>query len=109
MKIRFVTVALAAMISTTSVAVPALAHQGEDHAPVPQAVEGDGVVKAIDAKAGTIVIAHGPIAALKWPSMTMKFKVESAAVLNGVTVGKKVRFTLKNVGGKPVIAQIHVM
>ena len=100
---------LLGVIAVVVFAVPALAHQGEDHAPVPQAVEGDGVVKAIDAKAGTIVIAHGPIAALKWPSMTMKFKVESAAVLNGVTVGKKVRFTLKNVGGKPVIAQIHVM
>ncbi len=109
MKIKFVTVALAALIATTSMAVPALAHEGEDHAPVPQAVEGDGVVKAIDAKAGTIVIAHGPIPALKWPSMTMKFKVESTAVLNGVTVGKKVRFVLKNVGGKPVVSQIHVM
>jgi Cu(I)/Ag(I) efflux system protein CusF len=109
MKTRFVTVALAALISTTSMAAPAVAHEGEDHAPVPQAVEGDGVVKAVDARAGTIVIAHGPIPALKWPSMTMKFKVESAAVLNGVTVGKTVRFTLKNVGGKPVVSRIHVM
>jgi Cu(I)/Ag(I) efflux system protein CusF len=55
------------------------------------------------------VIAHGPIAALKWPAMTMKFKVESAAVLNGVTVGNTVHFWLKNVGGKPVVSQIHVM
>lgn len=109
MKSALMIAAVAALLSTASAAVPALAHQGEDHAPVPQAVEGDGVVKAVDVRAGTVVIAHGPIAALKWPAMTMKFKVESAAVLDGVTVGKTVHFWLKNVGGKPVVARIHVM
>lgn len=109
MKFNPMIAALAAVLSAASAAVPVLAHPGEDHAPIPQAVEGDGVVKAVDVKAGTIVIAHGPIAALKWPAMTMKFKVESAAVLNGVTVGKTVHFWLKNVGGKPVVARIHVM
>lgn len=109
MKSGLMIAAVAALLSTASAAVPALAHPGEDHAPVPQAVEGEGVVKAVDARAGTVVIAHDPIAALKWPAMTMKFKVESAAVLNGVTVGKTVHFWLKNVGGKPVVSQIHVM
>jgi len=102
--------AVAAILSTTAaVTAPAMAHSGEDHAPAPQAAEGQGVVKAIDARAGTITIAHGPMPALKWPPMTMKFKVETAAVLNGVTVGKKIHFVLKNVGGKPVVTQIHVM
>lgn len=109
MKSSLMIAALAAVLATASAAAPVLAHPGEDHAPVPQTVEGDGVVKAVDARAGTVVIAHGPIAALKWPAMTMKFKVESAAVLNGVTVGKTVHFWLKNVGGKPVVSQIHVM
>jgi Cu(I)/Ag(I) efflux system protein CusF len=109
MKTKLMIAALAAAFSTTGLAAPALAHGGEDHAAAPQAAEGQGVVMAVDAKAGTVVLKHGPIAALKWPAMTMKFKVESAAVLNGVTVGKTVRFTLKNVGGKPVVSEIHVM
>jgi len=109
MKTKLLIAALAAVFSTTGLAAPALAHGGEDHAAAPQAAEGQGVVMAVDAKAGTVILKHGPIAALKWPAMTMKFKVESAAVLNGVTVGKKVHFVLKNVGGKPVVSRIHVL
>ncbi len=110
MKTKLIMAAIAATLSTAAVVLPAQAHPGHtEHAPAPQSAEGQGVIKAVDARAGTVVIAHGPIAALKWPAMTMKFKVESAAVLRGVTVGKTVHFVLKNVGGKPVISQIHVM
>lgn len=109
MKTKLMIAALAAALAAASAAVPALAHQGEDHAPAARTAEGEGVVRAVDAGAGTVVIAHGPIAALKWPAMTMKFKVETAAVLDGVTVGKKVHFVLKNVGGKPVVSEIHVI
>lgn len=109
MKSNLMIAALAAALSTAGMAVPALAHNGEDHGAAPQSASGEGVVKAVDVKAGTVVIAHGPIPVLKWPSMTMKFKVASAAVLNGVTVGKKVRFVLKNEHGKPVVSEIHVL
>jgi Cu(I)/Ag(I) efflux system protein CusF len=109
MKSNLMIAALAAALSSAGMAVPALAHNGEDHGTAPQAASGEGVIKAVDAKAGTVVIAHGPIAALKWPAMTMKFKVESAAVLKGVTVGKKVHFVLKNEHGKPVVSEIHVL
>ncbi len=109
MKSNLMIAALAVALSSAGMAVPALAHNGEDHGTAPQAASGEGVIKAVDAKAGTVVIAHGPIAALKWPAMTMKFKVESAAVLKGVTVGKKVHFVLKNEHGKPVVSEIHVL
>lgn len=109
MKTRMMIAVAAALMSATAVAMPALAHQGENHAAAPQTAEGQGVVKAVDAKAGTIIIAHGPITALKWPSMTMKFKVEKASILSGVTVGKNIHFVLKNVGGKPVVTEIHAM
>ena len=33
-----------------------------------------GKVEAVDATAGTVTIAHGPVDALKWPAMTMTFK-----------------------------------
>lgn len=32
-----------------------------------------GTVESVDARAGTITIAHGPVAALDWPAMTMAF------------------------------------
>lgn len=109
MKSNLMIAVLAAALSTTGMTVPALAHNGEDHGATPQAASGEGVIKAVDVRAGTVVIAHSPIAALKWPAMTMKFTVESAAVLTGVTVGQKVHFVLKNVHGKPVVSEIHVL
>ncbi|HZZ69151.1 MAG TPA: copper-binding protein [Phenylobacterium sp.] len=53
-----------------------------------------GVVKAIDPAAGRITIAYEPVEALNWPSGTQPFPVAKSALLNGVTVDEKVRFTL---------------
>ena len=82
-------------------ATGALAH-GQDHSAhaghaAPAAagsVEGTGVVKKIDAKSGSVTIAHDPIKALNWPAMTMPFKVADKALLAKVKVGAKVRFDL---------------
>lgn len=60
---------------------------------------GTGAVKAVDPKAGTVTIAHGPIQALGWPAMTMPFKVASPALLDKVVAGSRVQFTL--VGASP--------
>lgn len=111
---KFVAAALAAVLSTTAFAASAAHHGGAapaaaPRAAAPQTADGTGVIRAVDAKAGTVTIAHDPIAALKWPAMVMKFKVETATVLNGVTVGKKVHFVLRNIGGKPVVTQIHIL
>ena len=59
---------------------------------------GVGTIKAIDAKAQTVKLAHGPIAELKWPGMTMAFKVADAKLLEGLAVGQKVAFTLESSG-----------
>jgi len=92
MKTNLMIAALAAALSTAGMAVPAVAHPGEDHAPVPQAAEGEGVVKAVDVRAGTVVIAHGPIAALNWPAMTMEFKVANSSLLSGLKPGMSLSF-----------------
>lgn len=52
----------------------------------------EGAVDAIDAKAGTVSISHGPIASLKWPAMTMEFKVANDALLKDVKPGAAVSF-----------------
>ena len=104
---RNILVAIALAAAASTAAAPALAHNGENHAAAPQSAEGQGVIKAVNAKAGTVTIQHGPIAALKWPAMTMTFRVTTPAVLNGVTVGKKVHFVLVNEHGKPAVSAIH--
>ena len=47
---------------------------------------------SVDAKAGTVSISHGPIASLKWPAMTMEFKVANASLLQALKPGAKVAF-----------------
>jgi Cu(I)/Ag(I) efflux system protein CusF len=69
--------------------------------------EGSGVVKAVDTKAGTVTIQHGPIAALKWPAMTMAFKVNPRSLLGGVNVGQSVKFTLMQMGGTTQLTAIQ--
>ncbi|MDH4189694.1 MAG: efflux RND transporter periplasmic adaptor subunit [Betaproteobacteria bacterium] len=50
----------------------------------------DAQVEAIDAAAGVLTLAHGPVASLKWPAMTMEFKVAERALLAGLAAGAKV-------------------
>ncbi len=52
----------------------------------------EGVVDGIDAKAGMLSIAHGPIASLNWPPMTMEFKIANDALLKDLKPGATVAF-----------------
>jgi Cu/Ag efflux protein CusF len=52
----------------------------------------EGTVKAIDAKAGTVSITHGPVASLKWPGMTMDFTPANTALFAGVKPGAAIAF-----------------
>ena len=61
-------------------------------APAAAGHKGEGVVDGIDAKAGTLSLNHGPIASLKWPAMTMEFKVANEGLLRGLKPGAKVQF-----------------
>jgi len=44
-------------------------------------------VKKVDAKAGSVTLAHEPVASLNWPAMTMGFKVKDSALMNKLTEG----------------------
>jgi Cu/Ag efflux protein CusF len=52
----------------------------------------DGRVDDIDAQAGTLMVAHAPVASLNWPAMTMEFKTANAALLAGLQAGMAIRF-----------------
>jgi Cu(I)/Ag(I) efflux system protein CusF len=101
MKLLPITVAVAALAFLAQPAAAQMAgmdeHAGHaSHAVATNApVEAVGVVRAIDAKAAKITLAHEAIPALKWPPMTMAFKVADPSLLKGLSVGTKVRFTLQ--------------
>ncbi|MBT9470776.1 MAG: copper-binding protein [Phenylobacterium sp.] len=80
--------------------------QGADHTSMTMA-DGTGVVTAVDAKAGTVTIHHGPIAKLSWPAMTMAFKASPPTLLQGVKVGQSVAFTLMQMGGSTTLTAIQ--
>jgi len=51
----------------------------------------------VDATAGTVTIAHGPVDALKWPAMTMTFKAGSVDIA-GLKSGDQVDFEFTSTG-----------
>jgi Cu(I)/Ag(I) efflux system protein CusF len=96
--VRFL--AVLASLSFVSVSIHAQAHDG--HLP-----QSDGVIKKIDAAGGKVSIAHGEIANLKMPPMTMTFKAKSPEVLKGWTEGDKVRFRAAEVKGDLTVVSIE--
>jgi Cu(I)/Ag(I) efflux system periplasmic protein CusF len=72
-----------------------------------QTGKGVGVVTEVDRKVGTLTIKHGPIAAFKWPAMTMTFHAQPASLLNGVTAGQKISFDATLFNGAPQVTAIR--
>ena len=58
--------------------------------PVAAGHRAEGKVEEVDASSGTVSLSHGPIASLKWPTMTMEFKVANASLLKALKPGSKV-------------------
>ena len=82
---------------------PAAPAAGSAPAAAAAPARGVGVVQALDPSAGTVTISHEAIASLGWPAMTMSFKVAKPDLLQQVSVGEKVEFTLD---GKDMAASI---
>ncbi len=82
--------------SNLKAAVGGFGHAGHGAAaPAAPATKGasnqaEGTVEEVDAKAGTISLNHGPVASLKWPAMTMEFKVANESLLQTLKPGAKV-------------------
>jgi len=54
--------------------------------------KGEGSVDAVDLAQKSVTLAHGPIASLKWPAMTMDFKVKDPALLRTLKPGQSIAF-----------------
>ena len=68
---------------------------------------GTGTVKKIDAKAAMVTLAHGPIASMKWPAMTMSFKLKDAALAKGIKSGDTVIFDFIQSGDDYVVTRLQ--
>ncbi|WP_119965268.1 efflux RND transporter periplasmic adaptor subunit [Simplicispira lacusdiani] len=89
--------------SNLKAAVGSLGHAGHgaqpstDGAPSTKVVTGvghqaEGTVEDVDAKTSTVTLAHGPVASLKWPAMSMEFKVAHGGLLKELKPGAAVAF-----------------
>ncbi len=68
---------------------------------------GEGKVEEFDAKTGMVTIAHGPIPTLKWPAMSMEFKVSNSGLLADMKPGALVAFEFVERGqGEWVITSV---
>jgi len=58
----------------------------------PKAVshQANGTLDAVDAKAGTVTVTHGPVASLKWPGMTMDFMLANPSLAQKIKPGNAV-------------------
>jgi Cu(I)/Ag(I) efflux system protein CusF len=101
--------AMTVVVATPAFAAGDMANMPGGHSATNGAMttaDGAGVVKAVDARKGSVTIQHGPIAGLKWPAMTMAFQANPPSLLQGVTVGESVTFKLMKMGGSVQLTAI---
>lgn len=69
--------------------------------------KGTATVKAMDLDKDMVKLAHGPIASLNWPAMTMNFRVKERALMQGIKVNDPVTFTFIQSDGGYVVTHIQ--
>ena len=52
--------------------------------------QASGRLDAIDARAGSVTVTHGPVASLKWPGMTMDFMLANPALTEKIKPGSAI-------------------
>jgi Cu(I)/Ag(I) efflux system protein CusF len=72
----------------------------------PQTHKGSGTVTKVDPAKSTVTIAHGPVQSMKWPAMTMTFKVKDKAMLDKLAKDQKVDFEFREEGKDHVITNV---
>jgi Cu/Ag efflux protein CusF len=78
-----------------------MAHEGHND------VHGTGMVKAVDAAAKKITVAHQPMSKIGWPAMTMDFAVAPTVDLSAVKPDARIDFSMvQGEGGMYVIQSI---
>ncbi len=66
--------------------------------PAPAIHSAEGTVESVGPGEGSVTVSHGPVPSLKWPGMTMEFKVTDPAVRSGLRKGDRIRFEFREAG-----------
>jgi Cu/Ag efflux protein CusF len=72
-------------------------------------MDGQGVIRGLQVERGKVKISHGAIDKYGMPAMTMVFKVEDAAMLEGLKKNQKIGFDVDNSSGGFVVTHIMPM
>jgi Cu(I)/Ag(I) efflux system periplasmic protein CusF len=72
-----------------------------------QTHKASGTVSKLDAGKGTVTIAHGPVESMKWPPMTMTFKIKDKKMLDKLKQGDKIDFSFVQSGKDYTITQLR--
>jgi Cu(I)/Ag(I) efflux system protein CusF len=88
------------------IAAAQMKHDSRGTAQGMQAHEATGKVTKVDRSAGRVTIAHGPVASLKWPAMTMPFEVKDKALLDKAKEGQTIQFSFVESGRKYIVTAI---
>lgn len=106
--------ALVAIFMAIASLAAAGAHAETGHAGDAMAAQGsatsqsrmvDADVRKVDKATGKVTLAHGPLANLDMPAMTMVFRVKEAAWLDRLKAGDKIRFMAERIDG--AITVVH--
>jgi Cu/Ag efflux protein CusF len=103
-------------LASLAVAIPVHAAGGHDahgsageshHHRSAEAPMSEGTIRKVDPAAGKLTIAHGPLANLNMPAMTMAFRLGNAAMLDQLKVGDRIRFVAEQVDGALTISSLE--
>jgi Cu(I)/Ag(I) efflux system protein CusF len=90
-------------LSAAVLAIAALMFAGLGHAQH----QASGKVTKVDRAAGRVTIAHGPVASLKWPAMTMAFEVKDKALFDKLQPGASIEFSFVQSERKHVVTAVE--
>lgn len=116
---------LAALTLSAALAAPALAtgsHADHDHS-TPEGMaqhmqrmqgasaasdshQAEGLVRKIDLAAGKITLRHGAIPGMNMGAMTMVYRVQNKALLDGIKAGDTVQFSAEKIDGADTVTAI---
>lgn len=67
----------------------------------------EGEVRRVDRAQGRLTLRHGPIESLGMPPMTMVFRVQDPAWLEGLKPGDTIRFQAERINGAYTVTRLE--
>ncbi len=104
-RLRHIALALPVAVSMAAVALAVTAPL--NLACAQSATWTDAEVKKVDREAAKVTLKHAEIKNLDMPAMTMAFKVQDRAMLEGLAPGAKVRFRVEQKSGVYLVTELQ--